>query len=344
MGFISVNHMNKTHFFLVLLSLALFSCFKKTDKLDRSANTKINSISIIIDDQLWYGEVGDSLRNKFASPVIGLTKEEPLFTINQYSAKLLEGFMTNGRNVIIVKKEDYTKYEVRKNQFANPQNVFRIYGKSIKAILKLLETNAASMVQQIRETEIKACQKANAKSLLNQAIFRNKFHFNLDVPTGFKYVLHKSNLIWLKKEIVGGNVSLLLYQVPLHSFDTQYHISTQIVQMRDSIGEFIQGREINTPMVTDDAYAPYFTSTRIDGKRAFETKGTWELQNDYMMGPFINYTIVDEAYNRILVLEGFCYAPSNDERDLMLNLEGIIKSLKVQTRSEESNESVNMEN
>jgi hypothetical protein len=35
------------------------------------------------------------------------------------------------------------------------------------------------------------------------------------VPSGYAYVLQKSNFMWLKKEIIGGNTSLLIYQVPL---------------------------------------------------------------------------------------------------------------------------------
>jgi hypothetical protein len=35
--------------------------------------------------------VGDSIRNKFASPVLGLPQEEPIFLLNQYPVKLLEG-------------------------------------------------------------------------------------------------------------------------------------------------------------------------------------------------------------------------------------------------------------
>jgi hypothetical protein len=51
-----------------------------------------------------------------------------------------------------------------------------------------------------------------------------------------------------------------------------------------------------------------------------------------MSGPFINYAIIDADYNRILVLEGFCYAPSKDKRDLMHELEAIIKSVVVVKR------------
>ncbi len=82
--------MKKTHFLFLFVSLLLFSCKNENDVLPRKSNGKINTISVIIDDQLWNGDVGDSIRNKFAAPVIGLPQEEPLFNINQYPTKLLE--------------------------------------------------------------------------------------------------------------------------------------------------------------------------------------------------------------------------------------------------------------
>ena len=324
--------MNKAIFFILISAVLCSSCFKKNDKNKSKEANKTNAISVIIDDQLWYGEVGDTIRNKFASPVVGLTKEEPLFTINQYSAKLLEGYMTDGRNVIIVKKEDFNKFEVKRNQYTSPQNVFRISGKSIADIIQSIEINAASIIQQIHKTELEECQQQNAKSLLDPTVIKNKFHIDLKIPTGFKYALHERNFIWLKKEVVGGNISLLLYQIPLHSFDASKDIANQIVKIRDSVGLHVKGKEPDTPMVTDDSYAPYFSTILVDGKKAFKTKGTGGWQNYFMMGPVINYAIIDETYNRVLVVEGFCYAPSNEERDLMLYLESIIKSVQVQPR------------
>ncbi len=342
MGFISIK-MNKTLFFIGLLAVMCNACFKKNDRIIEQENNRCNAISIVIDDQLWFGEVGDTLRNKLASPVFGLTKEEPLFTINQYSAKLLEGFMTKGRNIIIVKKGDYNNFELKKNQYTNPQNVYRINGKTVDDIIRLIEVNIPEMIRQIRNTEIEMCQKSNDKALLNHTLIHNKFHMQLDVPTGFKYVMHKSNFMWLKKELIGGNVSLLLYQLPLKEFDITKDKVSQIVHIRDSIGQFIQGKEEINQMITDDAYSPYFQEVKLDGKTAYETRGTWKLQNDFMTGPFINYLILDEQYNRILVLEGFGYAPSNDERDLMMNLEAIIKSVKIEKKVVNEDESI-MEN
>ncbi|MDQ6471130.1 DUF4837 family protein [Flavobacterium sp. LHD-80] len=318
--------MNKTHFLLVILPFLLVSCLK-TEKQSQPVSGKTNTISVIIDDQLWYGEVGDTIRNKFASPVWGLTQEEPLFTINQYPARLLEGFVTDSRSIIVVKKAATDKFEIIRSKKL-PHNTFRIYGKSVDDIICNIELNSAQMIKIIRDAEIEKIQQDNSKSLLNQAIIKNKFHLELQIPVGYEYMLHKKNFIWLKKNIISGNTSLLVYEIPLKSFKKS-NVVADIVKMRDSVGGYIKGREPNTRMITGEAYAPYFTNTVLDGKKAYETKGSWEMKNDFMAGPFINYAIVDETHNRILVIEGFCYSPSNQERDLMLDLEAIIKSVKI---------------
>ncbi|UPZ16708.1 DUF4837 family protein [Flavobacterium humidisoli] len=322
--------MNKTHFLLLLVPFFLTSCFK-SEKQSETVSGKTNTISVIIDDQLWYGEVGDSIRNKFASPVLGLTQEEPLFTINQYPARLLEGFVTDSRSIIVVKKTNAEKFEIIRSKTL-PHNTFRIYGKSVDDIICSLELNAPQIIKIIHDAEIQKIQEDNSASLLNKAIIKNKFHINIQIPTGYEYMLHKKKFIWLKKEIISGNTSLLIYQIPLYNFKKKKDVVNAIVKMRDSIGKYIQGREPNTQMITSEAYAPYFSKIILDNKEAFETKGTWELKNDFMTGPFINYAIIDPTFNRVLVIEGFSYSPSHQERDLMLELEAIIKTVKIDKR------------
>jgi hypothetical protein len=210
--------------------------------------------------------------------------------------------------------------------------VFHISGKTSAAIIDTIEKNAPKIVQMIKEMEIAETQKINKQSLINPKIITNKFHITLNIPSGYEYMLHKSKFIWLKKEIISGNMSLLIYQVPLHSIKKGDNEIASIVRMRDSIGKYIHGTDPNTPMITEEGYAPYLFKIQLDGKPTYETKGTWELKNDFMAGPFINYAIVDKAYSRILVLEGFCYSPSKEKRDLMHELEAIIKSVHIVKR------------
>lgn len=325
--------MNKAHFLCLLVSLFwLVSCDKKQEPLLRGSVGKINTIAVIMNDALWNGEVGDSLRNKLAAPVFGLPQEEPLFTINQYPDKLVEGFITDSRTIVVVKKGVTTSFEIKKNQYATPQTVFHLTGSTNDTLLYLLEKHSPEMIQLIKEGEIQANQKINRESLLNPKIIENKFHIRLDVPSDFEYALQKPRFIWFKKEIVSGSMSLLLYQVPLNTIQTKNPIAS-IIRMRDSIGKlYIKGREEQTPMITGKGYAPYWFKLQLDNCLTFESKGTWELKNDFMSGPFINYVIFDKEYNRIMVLEGFCYSPADEKREAMFELESIIKSVKINKR------------
>jgi hypothetical protein len=182
------------------------------------------------------------------------------------------------------------------------------------------------MIQTIEQGEIAERQRIIKNSLLNIYPIKKQFNADLQIPVGYHYVLQKPNFLWLKKEITSGNSSLLIYQLPLNALNKMKLVQS-ITKMRDSIGTYIQGTEPDTPMLTEESYAPYFNKTKLDNKLTYETKGTWQLKNDFMSGPFINYALIDEPNNRILVLEGFCYSPSKEKRDLMHELEAIIKSI-----------------
>tara|TARA_R110002126_G_scaffold89114_3_gene213125 strand:+ start:852 stop:1832 length:981 start_codon:yes stop_codon:yes gene_type:complete len=323
--------MNKKLLLLLFIASCLFvSCKKEEVGVPRIANGKINNIAIIVDDLLWNGEVGDSARNKFAAPVLGLPQEEPLFNINQYPIKLMEGFMTDSRNVIVIKKGDIDQFSVKKDEYAAPQNVFHITGKSVSSILSLIEKTAPQIIKMIHKNEIEESQRIARKSLLEKDYFQKKFNISLQIPSSYELMLQDANFVWLKKEIISGNTSVLIYQVPLSTINNKNNIVANVIKMRDSIGNlYIHGKEPDTDMITEEAYAPYFFVINLDNKLTYETKGTWELRDDFMSGPFINYAIIDKENNRVLVLEGFCYSPSKEKRDLMLELEAIIRSVAV---------------
>ena len=323
--------MNKVHFFLLLTAVFFLSCNNKRDTSTEKTTGEINTISVLIDDQLWKGEIGDSVRNKFASSVIGLPQEEPQFTINQYPIKFLEGFVVNSRNSIVIKKEAVGRFEIKKNEFATPQNVFYISGRNTIEITDTIEKYTPEIIRIMRQTEIAENQRINDTALIKTERIKKKFKIALNIPKGYNSVLTRKKFIWFKKEITGGSTSVLIYHIPIKNIENHPNSSVinNIIKMRDSIGSlYIHGTERHSKMITEQAYSPYFFNTKLDGRITYETKGTWEMKNDFMSGPFINYCITDYKNQRILVLEGFCYAPSKKKRDLMFELEAIIKSVK----------------
>ena len=326
--------MNKTHFLCLLISVTLLSCTEKTSKRTTERSGKINTVAVIVDDQLWNGEVGDTLRNKFASPVLGLPQEEPIFSLNQYPVKLLEGFMTNSRNIIVIKKEGKSEFRIQENEFANPQVVVHISGNSVQEILDTIQSNDSLIIQKIKQSEINILKdQIKQDSLADSQKIIDKFNIKVAIPVKYRMVMHGRKFIWLKKEITSGNLSLIFYQIPFSSIKDNANTINRITKIRDSIGAiYIHGAVPKTKMITEASFSPYLSKTTIFGKETFETKGNWELTNDSMGGPFINYAILDKKNNRIVVIEGFCYAPSKQKRDLMFELEAVIKSVQFLTK------------
>jgi hypothetical protein len=323
--------MNKVHFLLLLTAAFFLSCNPKKDTSTEKTTGEINTISVLIDDQLWKGEIGDSVRNKFASSVIGLPQEEPQFTINQYPIKFLEGYVVNSRNSIVIKKEATSRFEIKKNEFSSPQNIFYVSGRNTIEIIDTIEKHSPEIIRIMRQTEIAENQRINDTALIKTERIKKKFKIALNIPKGYNSVLTRKKFVWFKKEITGGSTSLLIYQVPIKNIKNyrNSNVMNNIIRMRDSIGSlYIHGTERYSKMITEQAYSPYFFYTKLEGRTAYETKGTWEMKNDFMSGPFINYCITDYKNRRMLVLEGFCYAPSKKKRDLMFELEAIIKSVK----------------
>ncbi|MQP23940.1 DUF4837 family protein [Flavobacterium sp. LMO8] len=318
---------------LTFVALSFLSC-KETSKEDQKAvlsesNGKLNNVSIIIDDNLWNGEIGDSIRKKFAAPVDGLPQEEPLFTLNQYPTKVFEGFVRKSRNIIIVKKDKEAGFASNVDKFAKPQNVFFISGTDTEDVLNVLEEKSSEIIKNIKSSEIIENQIRMKKSLVSDAQVQKKFGVSLQIGFGYKYDMVKDNFIWLRKEFTSGYNSILIYAVPISTVEKDNNVIANITAMRDEIGKAnIHGTLPNTWMITEAAYAPYLFDVNVAGRKTYLTKGTWELKNDFMAGPFVNYAIKDTKNNRYLILEGFTYNPSKSKRDLVFELEAIIQSVK----------------
>ena len=107
-------------------------------------------------------------------------------------------------------------------------------------------------------------------------------------------------------------------------------IEERIPAIRDSIGKiYVPGRVPGSYMITERAYLPYYYKTRVNNLEAILTKGTWEVQNDFMAGPYVNYIIKDTLNKRNIVIEGFSFAPSESKRDYMFELNTIITTMKL---------------
>ena len=65
---------------------------------------KINNVSVVVDNDMWDGSVGEAIRGVLATPVDGLPQDEPMFNMNQIPPSVFSGFVTKNRTVLKIEK------------------------------------------------------------------------------------------------------------------------------------------------------------------------------------------------------------------------------------------------
>lgn len=205
-----------------------------------------------------------------------------------------------------------------------------ISGNSAKEIIDQINKNAKRIISTFKATEIKEKQRRMAKSLHKDKSIEEALGVTINFPSVYRIAKQEGSFFWLRRDIENGDANLIIYEMPIDAITDDENAINDIIKMRDSIGKVhIPGPIEGSYMITEESYTPFLNNTIIDNKSAFETKSTWEVKNAFMAGPFINYAVKDEVNNRLIVIEGFVFAPSTAKRDNIFELEAIIRSLKI---------------
>lgn len=289
----------------------------------------INSLIVVMETELWKGDIGDKIREHFASPVLGLPQGEPIFSITQIPPQVFKGGVTHSRSVLVVEEDTTSLSHLKTNVYAIPQKIAVVHGETYNEIVGNLEGIAEQAIAEFKEVEITEAQKRFTRSLSKETALEDEFGVKLKVPSLYKVGKQEKNFVWMDIQIPKGTMNIIAYTMPWDSFENDSTFVGDIIKMRDSIGKkYVPGPYDNTYMMTEKAFAPYVFASEIGGKKAAEVRGIWEINGYPMAGPFLTYIINDEENRRKLILEGFTFAPSTEKRDYMFELEAIMRTIK----------------
>ncbi|TNF69216.1 MAG: DUF4837 family protein [Bacteroidetes bacterium] len=324
--------MKQLRFFPLVILALLASCQDKPSKKYKPASIgAINTLAVVMDNDLWEGPVGDEVRQHFAAPVLGLTWDEPLLNLEHMPPSVFRGTTRHRRAVLFVDRDTVSGAQIQQDLYATPQKVAVIKGTSDSLLISSIEGSAEQIISSIKEMELKESQKRFLRSLSKETVLMDKFGISLRLPSVYKVGKEEDNFVWIDREIQKGSMNIIIYEMPGDSFKTDSTFVQDIVKMRDSIGKrHIPGPDVpgkTTYMGTEKAFAPYVFPAEVAGMATVEVRGIWEVVNYPMAGPFLTYIINDEARNRKLVMEGFTFAPATNKRDYMFELEAILKTV-----------------
>ncbi len=323
-------------YFAFSLALLLLACKETNNTTSYKPDSigALNTLAVVMSNSLWEGPVGDKVRENFAAPVVGLTWDEALFSIDHMPKSVFTGTTRHRRLVLFVERDSLDLAHVKKNLYAEPQKIAVIKGRNSEELIANIEAEAPNIIASFKDQEIKEAQKRFLRSLSKEQVLKEKFGISLRLPSLYKVGREEENFVWIDRDIPKGTLNLLVYTIPRSNLENETTLVKDFIAMRDSIGKaFIPGPDIpgrTTYMGTEMAFAPYVYNTEINGEEVLEARGIWEVKNYPMAGPFLTYVIDDPENDRKLVLEGFTFAPSTNKRDYMFELEAIIRSIKME--------------
>jgi hypothetical protein len=316
----------------VLLFLLCFvvSCqTKKRTPLVLPSNGNINTITVVMPNQLWNGTLGQTVRDMYAYPAEGLPQQEPLFDLKQIPPEIFTGFAQSSRSVLWIGLRNSINVRIDQNTYAQPQTVAVFTAPTTEQLTEIIVSQSSKVIERLHKQERAERLRRIQKSTYTNHGLEEKFGLTITMPSAYKTLKEDPQASWFQRDIQNGHINLLVLSTPYDENIVAQQNLAPIIALHDSIGKaFIPGRLPNSHLITEKAYEPYMYPTTLAGKPALEIRGTWEVQGDFMAGPFVLYIVNDKANNRNLVLEGFVFAPSKAKRDDVFETETILRSIQ----------------
>lgn len=320
---------------LLFLSLIVVSCGETQVTEHRSSGKTAEMIISLNSEAKWEGEVGDSIRSFFNKEYEVLPQAEPLFEMAFIPIdRLTESKLFKPHhNILIVdidKKVKETTFEAKKDFWAAPQRVIKITSPSDEDFIAYWAENKESIYGILMDSEherlIKTFHAFRDRDIQNA--LRKSFGFSMEIPSGFYIATNKDDFMWIRKEAKHHSQGIIIYTYDF--VDTMTFEKERIISFRNAITEeFIPGPAVGSYMTVAQEYAPIYTKRiGLNDMFAVETRSLWRLEGDFMGGPFVSYTFVDERTNKVITIDGYVYAPNKPKRDLMIQMEAIVHSIK----------------
>jgi len=323
----------------VLSAMGLSSCKSGSNSYLPPCTGRPGEVLIVIADDLRKGAIGDTLmailtQEEPALPQSGMDGAEPMFSIIHIPPTAVNNAIRSARNLVMIGVGDpILKPEIKvfKNYWADEQILIRIDAPDTDQLLALINDNRQYLLDILRNGEIDRQVAYNLKYQnheLNQKLLINH-EIIIQFPKGFEARVDTGGFAWIQADPANISQGVLIWSDPYVSED-----QLKLPELESFTNQYLKKRvpgpsapEKNTFMsIVPDIKVITRTFTS-NGRFVREMRGLWEVKGDYMGGPFISWTFVDEKRNRLVTAFGFVYAPKVGKRNPIRQVEGLLKTI-----------------
>lgn len=312
--------------------LALASC--NSGPVVTQATGFAYEVIVVMDKQGWEAAAGEAVRADLASDVPGLPQSEPAMRITYVQPDDFDGLLRLVRNILVVRVDPaaYTKasFGYEENVWANNQLVARIAAPGMQEVTDYLRANPGLLSQFFTRVEINraVAQLQKEYSTVVRDTLKAHLQVLLNAPAQMTHYKVAKDFFWASNDANTGRTDLLVYTFPYT--DPETFTEDYLVAKRDSVLKAnLPGAFPNSYMATERRAGLSYTPITVFGKYCGVLRGLWRMEGDMMGGPFVSHARLDEANRRVVVAEGFVYAPETDKRNFIRRIEAALYTLRL---------------
>lgn len=323
--------------FFILLSttavlLSAIACNNNPKALLPNVSGKAGEVIIAMDRENWEAELGNTVRDVLGGDTPYLAQKEPLFSLVNVSPSGFADLFRVHRNIVIFNIDaSITEAKVlyKADLWAHPQCVIQISAPDSASMLELFNENCTNIISALEQAErdrIIENAKLYEEYPIAEAVtslIGGSPHF----PSGYKLRKMTDDFIWIDDTKQYSTQGVFIYKYPacdIENFSKENIIANRNEFLRDNV----PGMFDNTWMTTSTFLEPTVEFIRFRGRQFTQTRGFWEVQNDFMGGPFVSHSFYGPNGKDIIVIEAWVYAPRYDKRQYLRQVESIIYSFE----------------
>ncbi|MEA1877379.1 MAG: DUF4837 family protein [Bacteroidota bacterium] len=323
---------------IAVITVGMVSCNKeKSHKaLMPPITGRPGEVTLVMLTELYDGFVGDSLyailcQEEPALPQSGMEGAEPMFDLIQIPPTGFGNIFKSNRNIIIAKIDPALKQAaiaIERDYWAKNQLLIRLAAPTKEAFVELIDNKDDFLIKTIRDAEIDRQIYLNRKyentELVNQ--MKRNHKMVIQFPKGWQSRVDAGNFIWVQYDPPDITQGVLVYYYP-YANEEQLEYENLIQATDKWLKKRVPGPSKGAYMSLELDAPVYSREFNMNGNYVRELKGLWEMQNDFMGGPFICWSFVDEANSRVVSVFGFVYAPKFNKRNHIRKVESLLKTV-----------------
>lgn len=334
--FCAYNVSDMKHPVRLLLAVAalwlLTACEAFRTLSDQNANTALGrpyEVVVVCSQPRWEGPVGDSLRRLLRAPVEYINQTEPLFNVLRILPNGFANTATRHRNILLVESDpsipaDKTGITAEYDRYASPQLLLTLRGPSDAALCDYLGAHGSELVYVLEKAErdraVDYAARYTEKHIAR--VIEDNFGVRMKVPKGYVLAKSEPDFLWARFEYPTASQGFCLYTYPYRGRGSL--TPEALLAARNRFVKRIPGPSEGSYMTTSDAFPPEVRAFRLGDRPWLEMRGFWDVEHDFMGGPFVSYTTVDETTGQVFTLDGYVYSPQLDKRNFLRGVEHLL--------------------